>query len=731
MKKTCRAMFPLGLRDRARAARSLAGLGIALALSPQAAGEIHKFRLDQPGARNLGIWRLTHDAAIRDEGSYHNIQCWSGNGRYTCHTHWGGDKGPGGKASAEVHVVDLMTGEDRRVDRGINPRWANNHNWLFYCHWTGDGKPPYETGTQVIRYDANTGEKVVITHGMEGPGSLDATDTWLYGVQRYRGRKPEMVTVRVRVRNRSDSAIEPIQGAPNMHGYIHVNPRHPVIMTRAKDSTDKVYGTNRAFFDLDGSNRRQGSVMGQAGHQSWSGDGKYLLIGNRQVCGRPWDKPFPSDLEVLSWGRVGDICPCGKSGRYICGGGLTFVDARSGDAWPVVFPYSSIIYPMAGDHSSLMDIDPKGSPDGTKIHYHSTRDLKGFPAATVTKYDRKKPDVIQVDSTDGFPESGDIVCRWEVVGYGRKTTTTFEGLTRRKYGTRPAPDLVRKVRAIFPLSAFVLPGGDKARAKPDGSMLRAGVTKTNPLLYQRQTDCYVVVTRRPFAPHLRLKRGSVELIPGESHWETRGYRILRDGHPVAEGLLQGGSAFVLDRPAVYTAIAVEWSGLESPPSLPLQIGERFEGRVLKDKPEDFSWTRPVWQINATIVSQAQAMKAPHATMQIEHLHDGVIASEEWAKGQRICRMDLNRKGEPIRRQEFRNAKRTKRIYTTPEGFLASEELYGPDGFKTEYVRYYTRPDRRGQEYTHWWLERGRPVKKTKRGHVEFDTTKEQDARGTK
>ena len=141
-------------------------------------------------------------------------------------------------------MFDLMTGEDRRVDKGINPRWANNHNWLFYCHRTGDGTPPYATGTQVIRYDAGSGEKVVITHGMEGPGSLDSTDTWLYGVQRYRGQKPEMVTVRVH--NRPGSTIERIAGAPNMHGYVHVNPRHPVIMVRAKDSADAVYGRNRS-----------------------------------------------------------------------------------------------------------------------------------------------------------------------------------------------------------------------------------------------------------------------------------------------------------------------------------------------------------------------------------------------------------------------------------------------------------------------------------------------------
>jgi hypothetical protein len=30
------------------------------------------------------------------------------------------------------------------------------------------------------------------------------------------------------------------------------------------------------------------------------------------------------------------------------------------------------------------------------------------------------------------------------------------------------------------------------------------------------------------------------------------------------------------------------------------------------------------------------------------------------------------------------------------------EVYAADGSKTEYIAYYTREDRRGQEYKHWW-----------------------------
>lgn len=49
---------------------------------------IKKFPVDQRGVRNLGVWRLTHDPVIRDEANYHNTQCWSHDGRYTCYTHW-------------------------------------------------------------------------------------------------------------------------------------------------------------------------------------------------------------------------------------------------------------------------------------------------------------------------------------------------------------------------------------------------------------------------------------------------------------------------------------------------------------------------------------------------------------------------------------------------------------------------------------------------------------------
>lgn len=680
---------------------------------------IRKFSVDQTGVRNFGVWRLTHDPVIRDEANYHNTQCWSHDGRYTCYTHWGGSEGPGGKSSAEIHIVDLLTGADKRVGTGINPRWANHHNWLFYARFTGDGAPPYETGTQVVRYDADTGDKAAITSGMEAPYSLDATDDWLYGTQRYRGRKPEYVAGRAR--NRPGSVVQRLPEAPNRHAHVHANPAHPVVMVRAKDPADPIYGMNRGFFDLDGANLRIATVMGETGHKSWSGDGAFLLIGNRQYCGRPWNKPFPSDLVTLAYTGGGDVSPCGRSGRYICGGGLLIADTRSGDVWTVIRPHSAIVYPMEGDFSTLSDIDPKGSPDGTKIHYHSTRDLENLPAAAVTRHDRSKPDVIHVESTDGFSESGELVARWEVIGYRSKTATTFSGLTRRKYGTREAPDMVQKVRELFPLSAFVLTGEDKRRAKPDPSMVRAGIPEDNPLLRQRQTDCYVVVTRLPDRPHLRMRNGRTQLIPGENHWETRGYRIFRNGESAFEGLIQPGASFDLSQPGEYAAAAVEWSGLESPPSQPLKIGEdKVSGRALREVPSDHSWTIRNWRIEGKIATEAESMNAAEARLELRHLHDGLIAAEEWRNGRRVNHVDYQADGQPIRIQEFAKGQLRKQVYQTPEGALSSEEFYGDDGFKIEYVKYDIRPGRIGQVSSRWQYRKGTPVKLSKGGKVVFD-----------
>ena len=186
-----------------------------------------------------------------------------------------------------------------------------------------------------------------------------------------------------------------------------------------------------------------------------------------------------------------------------------------------------------------------------------------------------------------------------------------------------------------------------------------------------------------------------------------------------------GKSFRVSEAGAYTVVAVEWSGLESPPSLPLKLAAgAAEGVALKEKPEDFSWTREAWQVNGAGVSRDRAMQAPAADMEIVHLHDGVIARETWRAGKRVARVDLNEQGKPIRFQKFVNGRLVERVYKTPEGVLSSREMYGVDGFKTEYIKYYTRVLGRGREARHWWYDHGRPIKRTKKGRrVVFDATK--------
>lgn len=680
------------LSDRSLFAVSVVLAVLAACTTPTTRADIHRFTPSQSGTRNLGVWRLTNDAVVRDYGNYHNIQCWSHNGRFTCYTRFA-------RADREVHVVDLSTGEDRLLGPGRDPRWANHRNWLFYVH------------DKVMRYDADTGEHVVIAQGMSVPGGLDSSDTWLYGtVEQGRGY------LTVRTRTEPGSEVTPIKPVPSQNGLVNPNPRYPVIMVRSGNNS-------RAYYDLDGSNVRPAHdpQVEDDAHTCWSGDGKFLLFGNRQVAGRYWNKPFPSDLEILCAGGSGDISPFDKAGRYYCGTELVCMDTRSGDAWQVVSPQSYAIIPMDGDHSTATDIDPKGSPDGTKIHYHSNRDIESLMWAKTTDVLPKDTNVIPVESTQGFPESGDLVFRTEVVGYTHKTATTFEGIERRKYGTRPGKRWARG-GPFYPLSAYVLSDAQRARAEPDHEMLKAGFPADFPLLYQRQTDCYIVVTRLPFRPHLRLNDGVVQLIPGEHHWETRGYRVLHDGEPIDKKLLHAGDSFELTRSGKYTAAAVEWSGLKSPPSLPLHIERATSGKVLQRVPDNFSWTRHRWTVQAKGVDSHQAASAPQATMELVHLHDGVIAREQWHAGSRVSRVDFNEEGKPIRHQYFKNGKLQRRVFVNVHGLRVSDEHYGEDGFKTQYVKYYASPRHHDGIDRHWWFDRGRPIKYVESGKVVFDVS---------
>jgi hypothetical protein len=153
----------------------------------------------------------------------------------------------------------------------------------------------------------------------------------------------------------------------------------------------------------------------------------------------------------------------------------------------------------------------------------------------------------------------------------------------------------------------------------------------------------------------------------------------------------------------------------------LRIGaDKVAGTALKEIPSDHSWTVGNWRIGGRAATEAGAMRAANARLELNHLHDGVIATEEWRNGRRVKHVDHQADGRPIRIQEFAAGQLRKQVYRTPEGTLSSEEFYGDDGFKIEHVKYDIRPGRIGRESSRWLYRKGRPVKLSKGGKVVFD-----------
>ncbi|MFV2067406.1 MAG: hypothetical protein ACC645_10535, partial [Pirellulales bacterium] len=159
----------------------------------------------------------------------------------------------------------------------------------------------------------------------------------------------------------------------------------------------------------------------------------------------------------------------------------------------------------------------------------------------------------------------------EVFGYGRKTDTTFEDLTRGLYGTSTNTRL-GKGRLPTSFEAMLTPAKMRKDApRPSREMRDIIKDEDSPLLLQRSTDLYTVVVRLPARPHLRRSGEAVQLIPGENHWETYGFHIFRDGKKITDKPVRPGTSLELPGEGTYTASAVEWSGLESQPSLPLKV----------------------------------------------------------------------------------------------------------------------------------------------------------------
>jgi hypothetical protein len=439
----------------------------------------------------------------------------------------------------------------------------------------------------------------------------------------------------------------------------------------------------------------------EGSHFSWSGDGSYFLLGNGMMRGKKWDEPLPCNIHFLAGISTGDVSPCGRSGRWICGDSgvaeIRVADLRSGEGRTVLETNSYLCFPSSRDYSGPYDIDLKGSPDATKIAFVSTYDLKDGPVARIIE--TAIADVIRVNSTAGFPEKGWLINAsgfgGEVLSYERKTETTFEGLTRGLYGTSKDARLYKG----WPLTSFeamLIP----ERLRKSLPLKESGIRniirdKDSPLLLQRSSDLYAVVVRPPDRPHLRQVAGGAQLIPGENHWETCGYNLFRNGEKITDEPIGPGESLQLPGDGEYTAVAVEWSGLESKSSLPLRVGGRTTLEVLRDKPDAFSWTR--LQMTAENEGFVQ---------EVVHLHDGVI-KRSWYRGGKLTeRHDLNAQGKATRRLFYRDGKLARRQYHDSSGYHISTELFDADGYITESIQHGSRP-------RHWWYEKAIPVKYTR------------------
>ena len=748
--------------------KGLSVLFFVLILVPnQLFGQIERFMPLQGGSTKL--WRITNNPSVRHWANYHNTDAWSPDGRYVCYEKYEPyDIDP----DKVVCIYDLHEDKETEIGAGENPRWANNHNWLFFVKPVPEDGPPTDKDSHVMWLDVDSDELTRIAYGVESRlGETDFDDRWLYGYKRLEDGTRNGVRIPIR----PDSRVEIME---DLHGYQWIgNPMHPVIFSRddhydtTGDSRKTLYfEASRYWCDPDGENITMASPMIQRCHQSWSGDGEYLMYGGTGgtlISGRKWNEPFPSNLHVISAIGCGDISACGKSGRWVCGSGnkgpLQIVDLRSGDGWNYLKAALSYKHDSSKfgymEGSGLIDNDSKGSADATKIVFVSDYDLKDGPLTEITENADASTDIIHVKSTEGFPASGALSIDNEVVGYKRKTLTTFEGLIRNMYSTtsqnldgineriideyinresdeefldKYIPAIFNKTKAIVERRGTAIRKGSlitsfDARLIPDE--LRKNMRlpsrfagpdfpddKDSPLLWQRRTDVYIAVVRLPDQPHLN-KTGNkeIELIPGENHWETYGYNIFKDGNKLTKKSLRPGETYDLKEAGTYTATAVEWSGLEGKESFPLKVNAISTLNIRFDKPADFSWTYDRWLVDGKEVSEEEAIDKEEAVKEIVHLVEGVIHREWYNWGQIEKRHDLNSEGKAIRRLFYKNGNLAKREYFDKGVNLVSRELFDGNGdFIVESMQFQS-VNGNPKEIHHFWYENGCPVEFVGRG----------------
>ena len=711
-------------------------------------------RFSPPADPQTEVWKLTDDPRLRHWINYHTTRSFSHDGRYVAiersepFTYGSGNSWAADPRTKEIFVFDLATESLIGLGLGEGPRWGKRNNWLFYIEYAS-GEP--NESTRVVRYDLAAQQKITIATGFVRLDETDADDEWIYG-RSAAGLATSQGNI-FRIRTAGGAAPENVNQEIPTGRIILPNPRQPTVFYR-DDGSGSFAGT-RYFADPDGSNVQMAYPMLQRSHMSWSGDGQYLLQGHRLVFGRRWNEPFPSNAHILSIVSHGDPSGCGYDGRWVVTshniGLITMSDLRSGDyavlmstAGSYIHNSTAIDYAMGSD---LMDNDAKCSPDGTKVVFVTNYDLENGPGTRVLGH-IAGGDTLNVNSTEGFPSAGALTIGREVVGYTAKTATSFLNISRNLYRTTSgntgglSGEMIEAYRQRESMKSFlkqypitkeqveqmkIVVGEVPTRLRGkvtsfDSRLIPAaqrGVPATrflepsfaepdSELIWQSQTDAYVVVARPPDAPYLRIEDGRVALIPGENHRETRGYYLLLDGVRVSEQLLPPDTEMTLDTAGALSAVAVEWSGLESPPgnSLPVTAGTVVD--TLADPPDDFSWTTERWIVAGQEVTAAEAQAAQASVLEIVHHYDGVIHREDWTAGQRVRRDDLAANGETIRRQLYADGRLIRREYHGHGRGLRSTENFDAQGFIDEVIQHNVD----GSISSRTLFEQGMPVEHT-------------------
>ena len=173
---------------------------------------------------------------------------------------------------------------------------------------------------------------------------------------------------------------------PEVRG-IHLlpNPRHPLFFTRQElptpiplppraRSTILMVVTSGSASPHFKNATCPGSVMASI---SCSAMGSFVAASGMS--------PFHPMSTFLLGQWMGDVSPCGASGRWACGDSV-IADLRSGDGWETCSPSLPTLFSSQChvDSSEIYDADPKGSPDGTKIGFVSNYPLDTGPVTRIT-----------------------------------------------------------------------------------------------------------------------------------------------------------------------------------------------------------------------------------------------------------------------------------------------------------------------------------------------------------